>query len=160
MSSTDTSPASTANTINKDTLAPGESDITTQVMAAPPRRLGRNLLIAAVVLGIAAWLADFCWHAWHYEETDDAYVVGHLHQVSPQIDGQVKDVLVADNQLVKAGDVLLRLDPLKYEIAVAKGEADVAQARAKKIEAAAALAEAQARVSQAEAQIAEIDAQL
>jgi membrane fusion protein (multidrug efflux system) len=160
MSSTDTSPAPTANTINKDTLAPGESDITTQVMATPPRRLGRNLLIAAVALGIAAWLGDFCWHAWHYEETDDAYIVGHLHQVSPQIDGQVKDVLVADNQLVKAGDVLLRLDPLKYEIAVAKGEADVAQARAKKIEAAAALAEAQARVSQAEAQIAEIDAQL
>lgn len=160
MSSIDTSPAPTANTINKDTLAPGESDITTQIMVATPRRLGRNLLTAAVSVGIAAWLADFTWHAWHYEETDDAYVVGHLHQVSPQIDGQVKEVLVTDNQLVKAGSVLLRLDPLKYEIAVEKARADVAQAHAKKIEAAAALAESQARVIQAEAQISEIDAQL
>jgi membrane fusion protein (multidrug efflux system) len=160
MSSTETSSAPIVNTINKDTLAPGESDITTKVIAASPRRLGRNLLIAAVGLGIATWLVDFGWHAWNYEETDDAYVVGHLHQVSPQIDGQVKEVLVADNQLVKAGDVLLRLDPLRYEIAVEKAQADVAQARAKKIGAAAALAEAQARVSQAEAQISEIDAQL
>jgi membrane fusion protein (multidrug efflux system) len=137
--------------------APGE---TTPVSPAEPRHLVRNLLMAAVAFGIAAWLVDFCWHAWHYEETDDAYVVGHLHQVSPQIEGHVKEVLVADNQLVKAGDVLLRLDPLAYEIAVAKAQADLAQARAKKLDATAALAEAQARVSQARAQIAEIDAQL
>jgi membrane fusion protein (multidrug efflux system) len=154
MSSTETSSASTVIS-----LAPAASE-TTQVAPAVPRRLGRNLLIAAVGLGIAAWLADFGWHAWNYEETDDAYVVGHLHQVSPQIDGQVKEVLVADNQLVKAGDVLLRLDPLKCEIAVDKAQADAAQARAKKIEADATLAEAQARVSQVEAQISEIDAQL
>jgi membrane fusion protein (multidrug efflux system) len=159
MSSTDISPAPVANTIDKNTLAPGENDITTQVMAAAPRRLGRNLLIAAVALGLAAWLAEFGWHAWHYEETDDAYVTGHLHQVSPQIDGQVKDVLVADNQLVKAGDVLVRLNSLKYEIAVEKARANATQARAKKTGADAALAEARARVSQAEAQLSEIDAQ-
>jgi membrane fusion protein (multidrug efflux system) len=154
MSSTETSSASTVIS-----LAPAASE-SAQVTPATPRRLGRNLIIAAVAIGIATWLADFTWHAWNYEETDDAYVVGHLHQVSPQIDGQVKDVLVADNQVVKAGDVLLRLDPLKYEIAVDKAQADAAQAHAKKIEAAATLAEAQARVSQAEAQIGEIDAQL
>ncbi|HXA13933.1 MAG TPA: HlyD family secretion protein [Opitutaceae bacterium] len=154
MSSTETSSAPTVIS-----LAPATSE-TTQASPAAPRRLGRNLLIAAVVLGIVAWLADFGWHAYHYEETDDAYIVGHMHQVSPQIDGQVKEVLVADNQPVKAGDVLLRLDPLRYEIAVEKAQADVAQARAKQIGASAALAEAQARVSEAAAQISEIDAQL
>src|SRR5580658_5359680 len=148
MSSTDTSSPDTLSSDTSISLAP----TTNGTIQAPPvatRRLGRNLLITAVALGIAAWLVEFCWHAWHYEETDDAYVTGHLHQVGPQIDGQVKDVLVTDNQLVKAGDVLLRLDPFKYEIAVEKAQADDAQARAKKIEAAAALAEAQARVNQA-----------
>jgi membrane fusion protein (multidrug efflux system) len=159
MSSIDTSPAPTANTINKDTLAPAASDAT-QVPPATPHRLGRNLLIVIVALGIAAWLADFTWHAWHYEETDDAYVVGHLHQIGPQIDGQVKEVLVADNQLVKTGEALVRLEPLKYEIAVEKAQADAAEADAKKLGAVAALAETQARVIQAKAQISEIDAQL
>ncbi len=165
MSSIDTPPAPAANTINKDTLAPGESDITTQVMAATPRRLGRNLIIAVVALPVCAafGLADFTWHAWNYEETDDAYVVGHLHQVSPQIDGQVKDVLVTDNQLVKAGDVLLRLDPPgNTKLPGRKGPGRRRPGpREKDIEAAATLAEAQARVElQAEAQIGEIDAQL
>ncbi|HTQ31649.1 MAG TPA: HlyD family secretion protein [Opitutaceae bacterium] len=124
------------------------------------RRLGGRLLAVFVALGIAAWLADFGWHAWHYEETDDAYVAGHLHMISPQIDGRVKDVLVTDNQLVKAGDVLVRLDPLETEIGVAKAQAGVAQTRAQQAGAGAALAEAQARVSQAGAQVSQIDAQL
>ena len=160
MSSTHTSPAPTASTRIEDTLAPAESNITTRVSPARPRVLIRNLIIGAVVLGIAAWLGNFCWHAWHYEETDDAYVTGHLHQISPQIDGRVKEILVEDNQLVKAGDVLARLDPLAYEIAVARAQAGAARARAEKIEADATLAEASARVIQAGAQIEEINAQL
>jgi len=130
--------------------------------APPPsrRRLGGRLIAAFVALGIIVWLADFGWHAWHYEETDDAYVSGHLHMIGPQIDGQVKEVLVADNQRVKAGDVLVRLDPLETEIGVDKARAGVAQANADQAQAGAALAEAQARVDQARAQVNQIDAQL
>jgi membrane fusion protein, multidrug efflux system len=124
-----------------------------------PRRPGRTLLLAAAALGIAVWLVDFGWHAWHYEKTDDAYVSGHLHQISPQIDGQVKEVLVNDNQPVKAGDVLVRLEPLETGIAVEKALAGVAQAHAQEAQTAAALAEARARVEQAKAQIAQINAQ-
>ena len=123
------------------------------------RRFGGRVLAVLVALGLVAWLADFGWHAWHYEETDDAYVTGHLHLISPQIDGQVKDVLVADNQPVKAGDVLARLDPLETEIAVEKSKAGVAQARAQENQAEAALAEARARVGQASAQVGQVEAQ-
>jgi membrane fusion protein (multidrug efflux system) len=138
---------------------------------APPaksaRGLAKPLLIGVAAVAALAWIAHFTLHAYHYVETDNAYIVGHLHQVSPQIDGQVKEVLVADNQIVKAGDVLVQLDPLEFEIAVQKASSNLAQARAQENQTAAAsaqadaqFAEASARVVQAEAQIGQTRAQL
>jgi membrane fusion protein, multidrug efflux system len=131
------------------------------------RRLAKPVLIGAAVLALGVWLARVAVHAYHYEGTDNAYVVGHLHQVSPQIAGQVKDVLVQDNQNVKAGDLLVRLDPLEFEIAVQKAQASLAQARAQEAQSAATanqagtqLTEVTARVAQADAQIAQARAQL
>ncbi len=131
------------------------------------RGIVKPLLIGAIVLAGIAWAVHFGIHAYHYVETDNAYITGHLHQVSAQIDGQIKDVLVMDNQDVKAGDVLVRLDPLEFQIAAQKAEASVAQARAQETQTAAAaaqadaqLAEANARVAQAEAQITQASAQL
>lgn len=121
-------------------------------------------LAGAALLG---WLGHVAWHGYHYQETDDAYITGHIHQVSPQLDGQVKEVLIADNQTVQAGDVLVRLDPLQSELLLKKAQAALAQARANADEARAAtgqadaqLAEAHARVEQAAAQLAQTDAQL
>jgi membrane fusion protein (multidrug efflux system) len=139
--------------------------------AAAPAKASRSLvkpiLIGIVSVVAIAWTAHFILHLYHYVETDNAYIVGHLHQVSSQIDGQVKEVLVEDNQTVKAGDVLVRLDPLEFEIAAQKASASLAQARAQESQTAAAaaqadaqLAEANARVAQAEAQIAQTRAQL
>ena len=131
------------------------------------RGIVKPLLIGAVVLAGLAWAVHFGIHAYHYVETDNAYITGHLHQVSAQIDGQIKDVLVTDNQDVKAGDVLVRLDPLEFQIATQKAEASLEQARAQENQTAAAaaqadaqLAEANARVAQAEAQITQARAQL
>lgn len=131
------------------------------------RRLAKPVIITLAVLAIGGWLAHTAWHAYYYEGTDDAYVVGHLHQVSAQVDGQVKSVHVDDNQLVAAGDVLVELDPLAYEIARQKAEAGVAQAQAQQAEAdaaaqqaAAQLATAQARSEQAGAEVTQTKAQL
>lgn len=130
-----------------------------------PKILKRALLaiLAVVVLG---WLGHFAMNAYHFQETDDAYIVGHLHQISPQISGQVKEVLVADNQNVKAGQVLATLDPLEFEIGVAKAKAALEQARAQSNQARAAaaqidtqIAEANAHVEQAAAQLAQTNAQ-
>ncbi|HZP59365.1 MAG TPA: HlyD family secretion protein [Opitutaceae bacterium] len=142
------------------TAAPLPSAVAEKTPSASRRRLLGRLAMALVALGIVAWLTEFSWHAWHYEETDDAYIAGHLHLVSPQIDGRVTEVLVAENQSVKAGDVLARLDPLQTEIGVAKAQAGVAQTQAQQTEADAALAEARARVSQAAAQVDQTEAQL
>ncbi|MEO6995362.1 MAG: HlyD family secretion protein [Lacunisphaera sp.] len=131
------------------------------------RGIVKPLLIGAVVIAGIAWGVHFGIHAYHYVETDNAYITGHLHQVSAQIDGQIKDVRVDDNQDVKAGDVLVRLDPLEFQIAVQKADASVEQARAQEnqtvagaAQADAQLAEAKARVTQAEAQIIQARAQL
>ncbi len=118
----------------------------------PNRRLAMRVLgTLAVILPIIAWLAHFAHHSYFYEETDDAYVVGHLHQISPQIAGQVKTVLVEDNQVVKAGDPLVDIDPFELEIAVQKLQASVAQSKAKKDQVLASAVQAKAQLNQANA---------
>lgn len=127
----------------------------------------RWLLIAVLGGAGLVWAGRFAWHAFLYEHTDDAYLNGHIHQISPQIDGTVAEVLVADNQQVKAGDVLVRLDPLQYQIALQKAQdgvveakAQAAHARAEVELAEAAISEAAARTAQAEAQVRQSSAQL
>ena len=65
-----------------------------------------------------------------YETTDDAQIDGHINAISGRITGNVIEVLAEDEQVVKAGDVLVRIDPRDYEVAVAKAEADLHDAEA------------------------------
>jgi membrane fusion protein (multidrug efflux system) len=102
-----------------------------------------------------------------YEETDDAEVAGRVHQVSPQVDGTVSEVLVQDNQAVRAGDVLARLDPLEFDLGVKRAEAALAEARAEEsraeagsVAAEAAFAASQARQAAAAADAAQAKVQL
>jgi membrane fusion protein (multidrug efflux system) len=91
-------------------------------------RYKRPALIAA---GIVAFIVVlfYAYDAYTHEETDDAYVTGHLHDVSSRINGVVTAVLVDDNQLVHEGDTLVELDPMEYQAlaAAAKADLDVAQ---------------------------------
>jgi len=92
--------------------------------------IGRILVFAAVlvVLVVAGY------YGWRYlntyEATDDAQIDGHINAVSGRITGNVIAVLAEDEQVVKAGDVLVRIDPRDYEVAVAKAEADLRDAEA------------------------------
>ena len=72
-------------------------------------------------------------------------------QVSPRVAGVVTEVLVADNQEVKAGDTLFILDPRPFDLAVLQAEANLAQANQGVDASTAALSSSQARVTQAEA---------
>jgi membrane fusion protein (multidrug efflux system) len=137
--------------------------------SAPARQRALWKIVLGVIVGAAvlAWAARAGWHSYLYETTDDAYVTGHLVQIAPQIEGQVASVNVEDNQLVKAGDVLVRLDPLQFEIGVQKARAALAQARAQasqsragEVQAQAVITEAAARTKQAEAQVAQTATQL
>ncbi len=95
-----------------------------------PRRLVAGVVLAALALtgaiyGIAWWR-----HARDHVSTDDAYVTGRIAPVSARVAGHVAAVLVDDNQDVQAGDVLVRLDPRDYEVALAQARAAVEAARA------------------------------
>ena len=86
------------------------------------------LIVAAIAAAIVT--AYYVFDAYTHEETDDAYVTGHLHEIAPRIAGTVTEVLVDDNQLVHQGDVLVKLDPLQYVALsmAAKANLDDAQA--------------------------------
>ncbi len=83
------------------------------------------LLIALAAGGYALWQ-----YLSSYESTDDAQVDGHVNAISARISGHLSEVLVEDAQMVKAGDVLVKIDPRDYEVAVSKAEADLADAEA------------------------------
>jgi membrane fusion protein, multidrug efflux system len=99
------------------------------------RRRGRKRLARAIVFLIAlAAVGAGSFYAWNYfsayESTDDAEVDGHINAISSRIDGYVLDVPVDDERYVKAGDVLARMDPKDYAVALAQAEADLAAAEA------------------------------
>jgi membrane fusion protein (multidrug efflux system) len=85
-------------------------------------------LIAAGIVALIVVLF-YAYDAYTHEETDDAYVTGHLHDVSTRINGVVTDVLADDNQFVHKGDVLVKLDPMEYQAleAAAKANLETAQ---------------------------------
>jgi membrane fusion protein (multidrug efflux system) len=91
----------------------------------------RTLLFAAIIGGVILLAAASFWlYSRTYESTDDAQVDGHLNGITARIDGDVKAVHVEENQSVKAGDVLVELDPRDYEVAVEQAQAQLLKAQA------------------------------
>jgi membrane fusion protein (multidrug efflux system) len=90
------------------------------------------LIVGGIIVAIV--VAYYIYDALTHEETDDAYVTGHLHEVAPRIAESVTGVYVDDNQFVHKGDVLVTLDPSNYLALTAaaqsmlnKAEADLAR---------------------------------
>lgn len=151
----------------------------TPAPAQKPRKRPVKLILAAAGVGaIAAGAFGLNW--WQYasthEETDNATVAGHIHQISARIPGNVEQVLVSDNQEVKAGQPLVKLDPRDYQVRLQQAQADLAAAEqkantaqinialsAKNAEASSTesqgdIGKAQAAIAQARAQVTEAQA--
>ena len=102
----------------------------------PPKGLAspkvRRLLVLGGVVALAAVTGLFLYYH-NRESTDDAQVDGHITPVASKIYGRVDKVLVDDNQEVKAGQVLVKIDPRDYQAAVdqAKGALALAESEAK-----------------------------
>jgi membrane fusion protein (multidrug efflux system) len=115
-----------------DTIAEQKPAETTR----PPvrRRPGRNRTRIFVVIAVVILLAVGGYFLWQYlssyESTDDAQIDGHINAISARIAGHLSEVLVEDAQLVKAGDVLVKIDPRDYEVAVSQAQANLADAEA------------------------------
>ena len=84
-----------------------------------------GLAIAALGVGLYLYISRL-----GKESTDDAQVEAHIASVSARIPGQVKRVLVNDNQDVKAGDVLVELDDRDQQVNLVAARADLADAQA------------------------------
>jgi membrane fusion protein (multidrug efflux system) len=95
----------------------------------PPRRAGslKKFIGLIVLVVVVALVLIFGYRYWHYasihETTDDAFVDGDITQVSPLVSGQVVKLYVRDNQLVKAGDPIIDIDPRDYQERVAHQKA-------------------------------------
>jgi len=94
------------------------------------RKRTRILLIIAVLFLIigAAWAAYWILVLSLRERTDDAYVSGNRVVISAQVSGTVIAVLADDTQLVKAGQVLVKLDPIDAQISLNRTSSALAQA--------------------------------
>ena len=68
-------------------------------------------------------IAYFVRDALMYQTTDDAYVETTTVQVAPRVSGQVTEVYITDNQKVKEGDKIAKIDPVDYEVALAQADA-------------------------------------
>jgi membrane fusion protein (multidrug efflux system) len=113
----------------------------TQIRAAAPKagirlsggKLKQAALGLAVIAGVFAG-ADYGRYYWttgrFLVTTDDAYVDVHSAMISPKVSGYISDVPVNDNQPVKAGQVIARVDPRDYQTALDRARADAAAARA------------------------------
>lgn len=100
-----------------------------QPVAAKRSRIGRLILMLSVPLLLAAVGGWFWLTSGRYVSTDNAYVQADKIAISAQVSGPIVGVAVRENQPVKAGDLLFRIDPRPYRIALAKAEADIAAAR-------------------------------
>jgi membrane fusion protein, multidrug efflux system len=106
------------------------------------RSVSRRQLLAAAgtVLAVAAaWFATYWVTIGRYiESTDDAYVGGDVTALSFKVAGVIDAVVIVDNQAVKTGDLLLKLDDRDYRAQLARTEATVAARRAALVNAGAA----------------------
>ncbi len=94
-------------------------------------RMGlRRLAVAGVALAVltgGAWFGyDYWTNGRFIESTDDSYVGGNVTSIAPHVGGFITEVAVADNQFVRAGQTLIRLDPRDYQAALDHAEAAVA----------------------------------
>ena len=91
------------------------------------RRQGLTLIAAAVGVAALAWGGWHWLHGRHHQNTDNAYVAGNVVQITPQVGGTVTAIGADDNDFVKAGQVLVKLDPADASVALAQAEAQLAQ---------------------------------
>src|SRR5208282_2502543 len=159
-----------------DTTSPEELDVNRQLalsdaMLVPvafreplarktaPHRLNRRLIltlgIALMLVAAAAAYGRYYWVTGRFlESTDDAYVQADSTIIAPKVSGYLSEVLVEDNQPVKAAQPLAKIDDRDYVASLDQAKADVATAQADIDNVTATLHQQQAIIAQARATVA------
>jgi membrane fusion protein (multidrug efflux system) len=140
---------------------PGIGDSVTPEPAMPVKN-GRKFQIIGGIVALAAGLAVGAYYVKYvapFESTDDAFIEAHVTSIAPQVSGRVVRLLVKDNQEVKAGDLLLEIDPSDYQANLDQARANLASARSRVGQANAQYAVDKAKVGQEKANIVATEAE-
>jgi membrane fusion protein (multidrug efflux system) len=134
-------------TVSLDVASPPGSPVAAPAPVVNRRSWRRWALVPAGVIIVAAvgvYAAPSVIRMFSTISTDDAYVNGHVTFVAPRVAGKVIDVLVDDNNPVKKGDLLVRIDPEPFQVQVnlkraavqvAEGDLAAAESQARGLEA-------------------------
>jgi membrane fusion protein (multidrug efflux system) len=145
--------------MNARVEVPAEAQAAIPEASFPPKKRKRRLLRLTLMVSVPLLRAVVGAYFWltggRYIETDNAYVKQTMAAVSADVAGKIVEVDVKESQKVKAGDVLFRIDPEPFRIAVDQDEAALASARlqVKQLRAAYATAEAKLDADRATAEI-------
>ena len=120
--------------VSAQEAAPGLSEKLSAAAPRPAKRFLRRMLLATVALLGLADAGHYGWSYWTVGRfqvaTDDAYVKADSTTIAPKVSGYIATVLVGDNEPVKAGQALARIDDRDFRVAVDQAKADVAAAEA------------------------------
>jgi len=132
-------------------------------MPPPPRkRTHQQKFVLAGVAALVLLIAVIVYYREFiapYESTDDAFIDGYVTLISPRVPGQVARLAVTDNQEVKAGDVLVEIDPRDYETSLSQAKADLAAASSQANQSRAQVKVSEAKVAQAQAAVTAAEAE-
>ena len=111
-----------------------DGDFSAPVRSKATKGLLRRVLMAGTAVAL---LAGASWYGWDYwtvgrylVSTDDAYVKADTTTIAPRVSGYIREVVVGDNEHVKAGQLLARIDDRDFKVALDQAKADVAAAQA------------------------------
>lgn len=105
--------------------------------SAPPQAASRSLArrLAGPGLGLAVAVALIAatllyWdHSQHFESTDDAFISARAFPVAPKVSGYITEVTVTDNQHIRDGAVMVRIDPRDYHSVLSQAKAQLERDR-------------------------------
>jgi membrane fusion protein (multidrug efflux system) len=122
-------------------------------------RLLRPILLVGVP--VVALLGALLWWMWggRYVTTENAYVKADIVQVSAEVAGRVVEVSIKEHATIKTGDLLFKIDPEPFTMALEKAEAELGQTKLQVAGLRAQYAEARAELREAESKVAFYEAQ-
>lgn len=130
--------------------------------AVEKKRPSKRLLAVAaiIIVTVAAVCFRLWWRSVNFVETDNAYVTGHVHMVSSRIPGTITRVLIAENQRIRAGEIIAELDPADHRIKLEQLRAEIRWANQQLQQAEAQISLARAGADAAAAEVLQAKAKL
>jgi len=135
--------------------AVGQSENDVSQAGAPKKRFTTKQMGAGVAFLVAAVATGIYYEEMvaPYESTDDAFIETHVSPVAPQVAGRVAELRVTDNQEVKPGDVLVKIDPSDFQTRLDEEQAGLAAAQSRLEQAKAQYSADEARVEAEKANV-------